>query len=93
MNWLLFGLFSFLKRDVNNSFKAAMLHLSFYVVSHLIFNRFLDVHQLRKNLVWNKKQTGKLYDYIKWQYRMALCEYIRPDLKQMEMYNALFYTG
>lgn len=90
---VIFGLFSFLKHDVNNSFKVITLHLSFYVVSHMIFNRFLDVHQLRNDLELNEKQTGKLYDYIKWQYRVALCEYIRPDLNQMEMYNALFYTS
>lgn len=90
---VIFGLFSFLKHDVNNSFKVITLHLSFYVVSHMIFNRFLDVHQLRNDLELNEKQTGKLYDYIKWQYRVALREYIRPDLNQMEMYNALFYTS
>lgn len=51
------------------------------------------MHQLRKNLEWNKKQTGKLYDCIKWQYRIALYEYIRPDLKWVEIYNTSFYTS
>lgn len=34
-----------------------MLQWRFYIVPLLIFNRFLDVHQLRKNLEWIKKQT------------------------------------
>lgn len=70
-----------------------MYELSFSIVPLLIFNRFSDVHQLRMNLERNEKQIRKLHGCIKQQYRIAICEYIRPDLKQAEIYNASFYTG
>lgn len=70
-----------------------MSELNFYTVPLLIFNSFLDVHQLRMNLERNKIPTRKLHGCIKWQYKKAICEYIRPDLKQVEIHNALFYTS
>lgn len=31
--------------------------------------------------------------FIKRQYKKAIYEYIKPDLKQVEIHKALFYTG
>lgn len=70
-----------------------MSELKFYAVPLLIFNSFLYVHQLRMNLERNKKTSRMLNCYIKRQYKKAICEYIKPDLKQVEIHKALFYTG
>lgn len=66
---------------------------NFYTVPLLIFNSFLYVHQLRMNLERNKKPSRKLHGCIKWQYKKAICEYIKPDLKQLEIHKASFYIS